>query len=91
MFSSKCETLALQVAYASEMNRFRFFKSNPAFHFKIHVQIPKQTAVKSKSCLNPEAYLSFVSLHVIQLNMIREKIFASLFKLVMLYLCFTTL
>jgi len=57
MFSSKCETLALQVAYASEMNRFRFFKSNPAFHFKIHVQIPKQTAVKSKSCLNPEAYL----------------------------------
>jgi len=50
----------------SEMNGFSFLKSksNPAFHFKIHIQIRKQTVLKSKSCLNPKSYHYYISLHV---------------------------
>jgi len=59
------------------MNGFRFFKtkSNPVFHFKIHIQIQKQTISKSKSGLNPNSYYFHISLHLIQLNMLREKIY----------------
>jgi len=68
----KCEKLV------SEMNGFRFFKSksNPVLLFKIRIQIQirKQTVLKSKSCLNPKSYHFYISLHVIQLNMTREKI-----------------
>jgi len=51
-----------------EMNGFRFFKSksNPAFHFKIHIQIriQKQTILKSNSYLYLKCYHYYISLHV---------------------------
>jgi len=60
------------------MNRLKFFKSksNPVFHFKIHlqIQIRKQTILKSKSCLNQKSYYFYNSLHVFQPNTLREKI-----------------
>jgi len=48
-------------------------KKNAEFHFKIHIRIRKQTILTSKSCLNPKCHHYYISLHVIQLNMIGEK------------------